>query len=114
MVALDLSDIPGDVIRKALCETIENKLKSSKYKINISSASKAGENNFVGVVYRAAFSKDDENDKNKTSNLILKVAPQHPVRRKQFMSRTCFLREIYMYNKVNKPKSMNETREKKI
>lgn len=98
MVELDLSEIPGDVIRKALCETIEKKLKSKKYKLNITSASKAGENNFVGVVYRVAFNKEDENV---VSKLILKVAPQNSARRSQFMSRSCFLREINMYNEVN-------------
>lgn len=102
MVELDLSEIPGDVIRTALCETIENKLKSKKYKMNISSASTAGENNFVGVVYRVAFNKEDENNKNAIWKLILKVAPQNSARRSQFMSRICFLREIYMYNEVNK------------
>lgn len=101
MVEVDLSEIPGEVIRTTLSETIENKLKTNKYKISITSASKAGENNFVGVVYRVAFSKDDESDKNATSKLILKVAPTNSARRSQFMSRACFLREIYLYNEVN-------------
>lgn len=98
-----LSELPTDVIRTALAETIENKLKSKKYNVTVTSASKAGENNFIGVVYRVVFSKEDaiENEKNPTYKLILKVAPQNVARRAQFFSRNCFLREIYMYDEVN-------------
>lgn len=95
-----LDNIPSELIRSALCETIVNILKSKKYRINISSASEAGENNFVGVVYRVAFNKKDEANGNGTSKLILKIAPQNSARRSQFMCRMCFLREIYMYNEV--------------
>lgn len=103
MVEIDLSELPSDVIRSTLCETIESQLKSNKYKISISSASKAGENNFIGVVYRVSFNKDDETiDKNSISKLILKVSPQSVARRNQFQSRKFFLREIYMYNEVIK------------
>ena len=113
MVELDLSELPSDVIRTALSETIESQLKSNKYKISITSASTAGENNFVGVVYRVAFSKDGETDKNALSKLILKVAPQNLARRTQFMSRTCFLREIYMYNEVSYVVCISKTIEQK-
>lgn len=98
MVQLDLSEIPSDVIRSALYETIENKVKSKNYQINMSSASKVGETNFIGIVYRVSFKKEgDEND----NKLILKVAPQNSARRIQFHSRPLFLREIRMYNEVN-------------
>lgn len=104
MAELDLSEIPNDVMRKALRETIEEKLKSKNYTVAISSASKAGENNFVGVIYRVSFSKVGEEGQNK---LIFKVAPQNEVRRSQFVSRICFLREIYMYNEVNSLSSID-------
>lgn len=98
----DLSSIPTDEIRSALCETVENYLKSKKYKITVSSASQAGESNFVGIVYRVSFGKkDDDPNKTKLSQLILKVAPQNAARRAQFLSRSLFLREMYMYNVVN-------------
>lgn len=100
MINQNLSDIPGDVIRSALCKTIENELKSNKYKVNISSASKVGENNFVGIIYRVACSREDGNYKYKMFKLILKVAPKNLARRSQFTCRMCFLREIYMYNEV--------------
>lgn len=101
MSDLDLSLIPTDEIRDALCKTVENYLKTKKYKISVKSASQAGESNFVGVVYRVTFCKeaDDLND-NKSSKLILKVAPQNEARRAQFKSRSLFLREIYMYKVV--------------
>ena len=97
MADSDLSDIPSDAIRTALRETIEKKLKSKNYKISVSSASKAGESNFVGIVHRVTFSKDDED---KQEKLILKVAPQNEARREQFNSHALFLQEINVYDKV--------------
>lgn len=100
MVESDLSEIPSEVIRAALSETVENKLKTKNFKINVSSASQAGANNFIGIVYRVSFSKQDEENDKPPSKLILKVAPQNEARRSEFFSRPCFLREIYMYNEV--------------
>lgn len=102
MFALEFSDIPSEVIRATLCKTIETKLKSKNYKINVSSASKAGENNFIGIIYRVSFNKEDETENGEVpiSKLILKVAPQNLARRHQFFSRPAFLREIYVYEKV--------------
>lgn len=97
MVECDLSELPTEEIRSALRDTIEKKLKSKKYKISVTSASPAGSNNFVGIVYRISFSKDDENNQTK---LILKVAPQNVARRDQFFSRDLFLREIFLYEEV--------------
>lgn len=103
MVASDFSEISSEVIRTMLTETIEDELKTKTFKINVCSASQAGENNFIGVIYRVSFSKDDEGEKgtNPISQLILKVAPQNLARRAQFFSRPCFLREIFVYNEVS-------------
>lgn len=98
MADSDLSEISTDVIRTALRETIEKKLKSKDYKISLSSASKAGESNFVGIVHRVSFHKNGED---KQEKLILKAAPHTEARREQFNSRVLFLQEIYMYNEVN-------------
>lgn len=99
MVESGLSEISSELIREMVEEFVENELNSKDYKIDVSSASQAGENNFIGVVYRVAFGK---NDKSKSiSKLILKVAPTNLARREQFISRPCFLREIYMYNEVS-------------
>lgn len=100
MVESDLSEIPSEVIRAALVETIENKLKSKNCQINVSSASQAGANNFIGVVYRVSFNKEGEESSEHPLKLILKVAPQNEARRSEFFSRPCFLREIHMYNEV--------------
>lgn len=99
MADSDLSEIPNETIRKALCEFIEEKLGTKYYNIHVGSASKAGENNFVGIVYRVVFNKKDE--VGNASKVILKIAPQHEGRRNQFYSRELFLQEIYMYNEVN-------------
>lgn len=98
MVEPNLSEISSDTIRSILLETIENQIKSSNVKVNVSSASQAGDNNFIGIVYRVSFNSDDDTDNEK--KLILKVAPQNVARRTQFFSRPCFLREIYMYETV--------------
>ncbi|XP_031627329.1 uncharacterized protein LOC116343426 [Contarinia nasturtii] len=102
MVESELSEISSELIRTTVRETVENELKSNNYKINVSSASQSGDNNFIGVVYRVSFCKEKkiENGVNSISKLILKVAPQNVARREQFMSRPCFLREIYLYNEV--------------
>lgn len=98
MCESNLSEIPTALIRTTLCEIIEKRLKSKNYKIDVSSASTAGESNFIGIVHRVAFNKDGED---KQEKLILKVAPQNVARRTQFNSRPLFLQEIYMYDKVN-------------
>lgn len=108
MAESDLSEIPNGAIRATLCETIEKKLNSKNYKVSVSSASKAGESNFVGIVHRVSFSKNGEDKKEK---LILKSAPQAETRRDQFNSRILFLQEIKVYNKVN---NMNEHDNTKI
>lgn len=103
MAESDLSEISTDVIRTELCETIEKKLKSKDYKISVSSASTAGESNFVGIVHRVSFNKNGEN---KQEKLILKAAPHTEARREQFNSRIFFLQEIYVYNVVSKYKNL--------
>lgn len=55
MAELQLSKLPPDVIRTKLCKTIEKILNSNNYKIAINSASKEGENNFAGEIYRVSF-----------------------------------------------------------
>lgn len=133
MAQIDLSEISCEIIRKTLFETIENKLNSKNYQIDLSLASKAGENNFIGIIYRVAFyekdesSKEGENTENgedtnvgekmkngkqcSPSKLILKVAPQNEARRAQFYASPAFAREIYTYDKVNK---LCEKNKKKI
>lgn len=123
MAQTDLSEITSEIIRKALFETIENKLNSKDYQIDLSFASKAGENNFIGIIYRVAFYEKEESSKEgekvenaedrnvgekvnndekcSPSKLILKVAPQNEARRAQFYASPAFSREIYTYDKVN-------------
>lgn len=102
MVETNLSDISSEDIRLLLKKTIEKQLNSTDYNIKLSSASQAGDNNFIGIVYRVSFNEGNEIENGKIpSNLILKVAPENVARRTQFFSRPCFLREIYMYEKVS-------------
>lgn len=100
MSEVDLSEIPSDVVRAALCEIIEKHLNTNKYKVNVSSASKVGENNFIGIIYRILFHKIDDNEKHAISQLILKTAPQSITRRNQFFARPTFVREIITYDTV--------------
>lgn len=83
MAQPEVSELPSEMIQSTLREMVEKKLKSQKFKINLSSASAAGSNNFIGIVYRATFSKEDENENEESPihKMIVKVAPQHTVRR---------------------------------
>lgn len=104
MARTDVSEIPSEVIRTALHETVETKLKSKKCQIELSLASQAGSNNFIGIVYRASFCREQDENENETNSMhqmIVKVAPQHVVRRDLFITRPTFLREIYMYETVS-------------
>lgn len=103
MVESALSEISSHLVRKALLETIEEQLHSKNFKIKVTSASKAGENNFIGIIHRVIFTKLDEdgNENGPAANLILKVAPQNLLRRSQFVVRPAFEREIYSYEKVS-------------
>lgn len=104
MAEFQVSDIPSDVIRSALHDLVEKKLSSKNYEIVLSSASKSGANNFIGIVYRAKFGKKDTDssiEKDPLHSLIVKVAPQQLGHRERFRVRPLFLREIYMYAKVS-------------
>lgn len=102
MLEGDVSELSSETIR-ALRETVENELKSKNYRVVISSASKAGTNNFMGTVFRATFSKQDEANKenNPEHKMIVKVAPMQVSRREQFTARPSFLQEMYMYGTVS-------------
>ena len=103
---MDFSEIPGEPVHQAIREIIENQIKSKNYTVNVSSASKEGENNFLGVIYRVSFNAVDVSENSTNSSLIVKVAPQNETRRTQFHSREMFLQEIFMYDEV----SANENR----
>lgn len=102
MSKLNIPEIPSKIINSILHETIESELKSADYQINVTSASEAGESNFMGIIYRVSSKriKEDKNESDSTSALILKVSPQNIQRRIQFHSRELFLREIFFYDVV--------------
>ncbi|KAJ6648229.1 hypothetical protein Bhyg_03456, partial [Pseudolycoriella hygida] len=97
---MDLSEIQNENIRKVICETIENDLQSNKFKVVVSTASEEGENNFCGSVYRISYNKSDESDNSSSLSMIVKVTAQNEARRALLRSRTLFLKEIFIYNKV--------------
>ncbi|XP_031627331.1 uncharacterized protein LOC116343428 [Contarinia nasturtii] len=100
---VEFSDISSKEIRSTLFKTIENALKTTNFKFSIIPASRADENNIVGIIYRVVFARNDEIEYGKYSiprQLILKVAPRNAVHRIQFLTRPAFVREIYAYNKV--------------
>lgn len=97
----DLAKIPSELVRSAVSETIEEQLHSKNYEIKVSLATKATDYNFTGVIYRVNFCTENGAKQQVESSLILKAAPQHLARRKQFNARPCFVREIYVYDKVN-------------
>lgn len=54
--------------------------------------------NFLGVVYRATCSTEDESHK---TNLFIKMAPQDDSLRHLMRLHDCFMRESYVYEVVN-------------
>lgn len=102
MKMVQADGIPSDLVRTVLCGFVENELKTKDYEITVNLATKDGEHNFVGVVYRVSYSRSSVNQsENEKNSLIVKVAPQHLARRIRFHSRPGFLRETYMFNKVS-------------
>lgn len=100
-----LTEIDSDTIREVLMEVVEDILGTSNFHVSLEPGSKKGDN-FVGIVYRIAFSRTDgfntQNGvaKKKSGQLFLKVAPTNLLRREHFSARICFLREMYVYNEV--------------
>lgn len=92
----------GDEVKKALFEVVGDLLQTDTFKVRIEQGSRKGDN-FIGIVYRIIFCTADEKE---TSKLFLKIAPCDESKRKQFQVRKCFLREIYIYEKVIKKKTL--------
>lgn len=101
---LDFSDSLSETVRSAVIETIDEQLKSKHYQIDVSSATKKGDYNFTGIIYRVSFKREYEcenGESTKPTSVILKVAPQNQSRRIQFNARAAFEREIYTYDRVS-------------
>lgn len=75
MSNVELSEIPSELVRLALHETIKNLTKSSNDQIKIESISKTKSNNLSGIVYRVTFTTKSQIN-GPSSSLILKVSPQ--------------------------------------
>lgn len=95
-------DIPNEVIRTALCDTIKKQLHTKEYNFSLSFASTEGETNFVGILYRVLVTTEDHtgNGNNSEWKLILKAAPQNVNRRAMFQAPKIFAQEIYSYDQV--------------
>lgn len=93
----------NDDIRKGVLDVFEEQLKSKDVEVSYALGSKKGDN-YIGIVYCATGKPKSQNNENENNNrelkLIVKVAPLNAVRREQFRSRLCFLREIKMYSDV--------------
>lgn len=99
----DFSDSLSEIVRSAVFETIDEQLNTKHYQIDVSSATKKGDFNFTGIIYRATFKREHEcenGESTEPSSVILKVAPQNESRRIQFSVRELFKNEIYTYDKV--------------
>lgn len=112
----DLTKIPSELAQLAVVETIEEQLQSKNYEISVDPATKETDLHFTGIIYRVTFGEGTEAKKRKlaTSSIILKVAPQHLARRNQFNARPCFIREIYVYDKVKNYLNDHEIRNERF
>lgn len=103
---LDLAEIPSELVRSMVLDVIEEHLKSKNFQIKLSSATKVGDHNFTGIIYRVSFERENEDGSgiSTASTLILKIAPENLARRTQFNCRPAFAREIYTYDQVSDSK----------
>lgn len=79
------------------------------YAIKVVHGSAIGDG-FVGLIFKVTI---NENNSDKSLNLILKTPPDNQVRRQQFGSMELFRREVFMYNEVI-PEFMKLQQERKI
>lgn len=104
MVKLDLKEISSELVRSVLCKTIQDELKSPHFNIELTPASNDGETNYVGILHRVSFWKEETAEtgirNSSARKLILKIAPEDLARRTRYIARPGFLREIYMYENV--------------
>lgn len=98
------TEISSDLIKSALNDLVEEKLKTKEFEIKVDAGSKEGDN-FIGVVYRVTYWRKAK--PNEQSRLILKVSPQSQARRERFFSRPSFLREMFLYGEVSRVRTFN-------
>lgn len=100
-------------IREALFDVAEEVLQTKECKIRIEPGSKKGNgfvvrlhcslfcffpgDNFLGIVYRATCSTEDESN---AINLFVKMAPEDETKRAIMRIHDCFMRECYVYKEV--------------
>lgn len=101
MSNIELSEIPSELVRSALHETIQSLTNSANDRIEITSISEIVAYNASAIIYRVSFTTKDESS-SPTSSLILKVSPQNLTRRALLYSRPCFLRDIFIHDEVCK------------
>lgn len=93
----------SEEIQSKVREVFEDHFKSKEIEISYCLGTKKGDN-YIGIIYGAtgALNRSQNNNDNdeRKKNLIVKVAPSNVLRREQFKSRLCFLREIKMYTEV--------------
>lgn len=96
----NMSTLPNAQVKNALVEIIKSIIFEKSYTLKIESGSSKGDN-YIGVVYRATITHEsEEENSSKSFNVIIKVPPHNPIRRKQFFARPCFLREALAYNEI--------------
>lgn len=104
MSNFELSEIPSELVRLALRETIENlTLNSTRDRVKITSvSSKVITDSGAGIVCCISFTTTHETNRStsSSSSLILKVSSQNLTRRMFMLSRQCFVREIFVYTEV--------------
>lgn len=100
--------IPSKVVQQKLLEIAENVLGTKKLSSHVEKGTVKGDN-YIGIVYRARFHVDCNNNKDKTCaednckklNVIIKVPPENKIRRDKFFARPTFLRESLVYDEVS-------------
>lgn len=98
--------LPTESSRIHLNEVVKSVLATDNFNLKISMGSSIGDN-YLGVVYRAVATTNDNQDGTTDANkadlsIIVKLPPQNAARREQFFAGASFAKEIWVYDEVLK------------
>lgn len=93
-------ELPTESSRTHLNEVVKSVLATNDFNLKITMGSSIGDN-YIGVVYRALATTNEQNDAKKTDlSIIVKLPPQNAARREQFFAGPSFTKEIWIYDEV--------------
>lgn len=104
----DNIELPTESSRLHLNEVVKSILATDNFNLKISMGSSIGDN-YIGVVYRAvATTNGQQQNKDDSLSIIVKLPPQNAARREQFFAGPSFTKEIWIYDEVLEKAKISE------